>query len=35
MLQCHDPIERNQEDAMSVDLLNIEGLNELEHQGRS
>src|SRR6266849_5838861 len=33
MLQCPDLVERHQETAMGVDLLNIEGLKELEHQG--
>jgi uncharacterized protein (DUF1330 family) len=32
MLQCPDLVERHQEPAMGVDLLNIKGLKELEHQ---
>jgi uncharacterized protein (DUF1330 family) len=32
MLQCPDLVERNQEPAMGVDLLNIKGLKELQPQ---
>jgi uncharacterized protein (DUF1330 family) len=33
MLQCPNPVEPNKEPAMAVDLLNIEGLEDLAHQG--
>jgi uncharacterized protein (DUF1330 family) len=33
MLQCPDVVACEQELAMGVDLLNVEGLKELEHQG--
>jgi uncharacterized protein (DUF1330 family) len=32
MLQCPGLVERHQEPAMGVDLLNIKGLKEIEHQ---
>jgi uncharacterized protein (DUF1330 family) len=33
MLQCPEFAESGQEQLMSVDLLNVKGLKELEHQG--
>jgi hypothetical protein len=33
MLQCPELVESDQEQVMGVDLLNVRGLKELEHQG--
>jgi hypothetical protein len=33
MLQCFEFVESGQEHLMGVDLLNVRGLKELEHQG--